>query len=160
MKYISTLIAVKDIQKSKQFYHDVLGLEVISDLGANITLTGGFALQRMDTWQYYIGGKEVNLCNHAAELVFEEKDMDNLLEHLKRFDIEYVHDTMEHSWGQRVIRFYDPDFHIIEVGEDMEKVVKRFKASGMTDEQVAERMKVSLEYVQGYLKGDAGGHKA
>ena len=44
MKYISTLIAVKDIQKSKQFYHDVLGLEVISDLGANVTLTGGFAL--------------------------------------------------------------------------------------------------------------------
>ena len=67
---------------------------------------------------------------------------------------------IEHSWGQRVIRFYDPDFHIIEVGEDMEMVVKRFKNTGMTEEQVAERMRVPLEYVQGYLMGDVGGHEA
>lgn len=152
MKYMSTLIAVKDMQKSKQFYHDILDLEVVSDLGANVTLTGGFALQSMDTWQYFIGGKDVSLQNNAVELVFEEEDMDAFLEHLRKFDIEYVHDTVEHSWGQRVIRFYDPDFHIIEVGEDMEMVVKRFKNTGMTDEQVAERMDVPLEYVQGYLK--------
>lgn len=152
MKYMSTLIAVKDMQKSKQFYHDILGLEVVSDLGANVTLTGGFALQSMDTWQYFIGGKDVSLQNNAVELVFEEEDMDAFLEHLRKFDIEYVHDTVEHSWGQRVIRFYDPDFHIIEVGEDMEMVVKRFKNTGMTDEQVAERIDVPLEYVQGYLK--------
>ena len=63
-----------------------------------------------------------------------------------------MHDTVEHSWGQRVIRFYDPDYHIIEVGEDMGMVVKRFIDSGMTEEQVAERMKVPLEYVQGYLQ--------
>ena len=59
---------------------------------------------------------------------------------------------VEHSWGQRVIRFYDPDYHIIEVGEDMEMVVRRFINSGMTEEQVAQRMHVSLEYIKGYLK--------
>ena len=152
MKYVSTLISVVDMEISKKFYHDVLGLEVISDLGANVTLTGGFALQRMDTWRYFIANKDVDLHNNAVELVFEEKEMDNFLEHVKQFDIEYVHDMVEHSWGQRVIRFYDPDYHIIEVGEDMEIVVKRFKNLGMTDEQVAERMNVPLEYVQGYLK--------
>lgn len=151
MKYVSTLISVVDMEISKRFYHDVLGLEVISDLGANVTLTGGFALQRMDTWRYFIDNKEVNLHNNAVELVFEEKDFDKFIEQLKLFDINYVHDTVEYGWGQRVIRFYDPDFHIIEVGEDMEMVVKRFKNSGMTEEQVAERMKVPLEYVQGYL---------
>ena len=40
MRYTSTLIAVSDIEKSKQFYHDVLGLDVIADFGANVTLTG------------------------------------------------------------------------------------------------------------------------
>jgi len=25
-------------------------------------------------------------------------------------------------WGQRVIRFYDPDMHIVEVGESLESV--------------------------------------
>ncbi len=151
MKYVSTLISVTNIEISKKFYHDVLGLEVISDLGANVTLTGGFALQTMDTWQYFIANKDVRLRSNAIELVFEEKELDRFLEHLKNFDIEYVHDTVEYGWGQRVIRFYDPDYHIIEVGEDMEMVVKRFKNSGMTEEQVAERMGVPLEYVQGYL---------
>ena len=151
MKYVSTLISVKDMKVSKKFYHDVLGLEVISDLGANVTLTGGFALQRMDTWQYFIANKEVSLHNNAIELVFEEKEFDMFFEHLKKFDITYVHDVVEYGWGQRVVRFYDPDYHIIEVGEDMEMVVKRFKNTGMTDEQVAARMKVPVEYVQGYL---------
>lgn len=152
MKYVSTLISVTNMEASKQFYHDVLGLEVISDLGANVTLTGGFALQTMDTWRYFIANKEVNLHNNATELVFEEKNIEAFLEHLKNFDIKYVHDTVEHSWGQRVVRFYDPDYHIIEVGEDMEMVVMRFINSGMTEEQVAQRMHVSLEYVKGYLK--------
>ena len=151
MKYVSTLISVKDMEISKQFYHDVLGLDVIADLGANVTLTGGFALQTMVTWQHFIADKDVRLHNNATELVFEEEDFDMFLNHLKKFDIVYVHDMVEHSWGQRVIRFYDPDYHIIEVGESMEMVVKRFKNTGMTDEQVAERMHVSLEYVQGYL---------
>ena len=38
MKFRSTLIAVKDIDISKQFYHDVLGLNVVADFGANVTL--------------------------------------------------------------------------------------------------------------------------
>ena len=49
-----------------------------------------------------------------------------------------------------MVRFYDPDGHIIEVGEAMETVVKRFRDSGMTDGQVAERMDVPLEYVRGF----------
>lgn len=151
MQYVSTLISVKDMEISKRFYHDVLGLDVIVDLGANVTLTGGFALQTMDTWQDFIADKDVTLHNNAMELVFEEVDFDIFLNHIKKFDIAYVHDLIEYSWGQRVIRFYDPDHHIIEVGESMEIVVKRFKNTGMTDEQVAERMNVPLEYVQGYL---------
>ena len=54
---------------------------------------------------------------------------------------------MEHSWGQRVVRFYDPDKHIIEVGENMKVVCKRFLDSGMTPEQVANRMDVPMKFV-------------
>ena len=39
---------------------------------------------------------------------------------------------------KRVVRFYDPDKHIIEVGENMKAVCKRFLDSEMTPEQVAE----------------------
>lgn len=147
VKYVSTLIAVNDMEISKRFYHDVLGMEVLSDFGANVTLTGGLSLQTMDSWVNFIGGKGVNLRNNAVELYFEEKDIDMFLIRLKNYEVEYVHDIKEHSWGQRVIRFYDPDYHIIEVGEAMETVVKRFKDMGMTDEQVSERMDVPPEYV-------------
>ena len=50
MKYTGTLIAVKDMEKSKRFYHDVLGMEVAADFGANVTLTGGLVLQTLETW--------------------------------------------------------------------------------------------------------------
>lgn len=46
---------------------------------------------------------------------------------------------IEHGWGQRVIRFYDPDGHIIEVGEDMKMVINRFLDSGMTMEEVSKK---------------------
>ena len=59
---------------------------------------------------------------------------------------------MEHNWGQRVVRFYDPNHHIIEVAEDISMVVKRFLHSGMTVEQVADRMDVPVDYVKECLK--------
>lgn len=65
------------------------------------------------------------------------------------YDYDWIH-FKEHSWGQRVVRFYDPDEHIIEVGENMEMVCRRFLDSGMTLEQVAERMDVPLDYVKNF----------
>ena len=59
--------------------------------------------------------------------------------------MEYLGEVIEHSWGQRVIRFYDPDGHIIEVGEDMKMVIKRFFASGMTMEEISVKMDASVE---------------
>lgn len=54
--------------------------------------------------------------------------------------------------GQRVVRFYDLDKHIIEVGENMKIVCKRFLNGGMTPEQVAERMDVPIEFVIDCIK--------
>lgn len=66
--------------------------------------------------------------------------------------MEYVHPVKEHAWGQRVVRFYDPDRHMIEVGEDMKVVCKRFLDSGMTVEQTAERMDVPVDAVYEYTR--------
>ena len=65
---------------------------------------------------------------------------------LKKYpNIECLGEVIEHSWGQRVIRFYDLDGHIIEVGENMKMVIKRFLASGMTIDEVSVKMDVSFE---------------
>ncbi|MFR5683907.1 MAG: VOC family protein, partial [Clostridia bacterium] len=55
MKFKNPLLVVKDIEKSKKFYQKVLGLHVIMDFGANITLTGGISLQTEETWREFIG---------------------------------------------------------------------------------------------------------
>ena len=132
LKYTSTLIAVADMEISKQFYHDVLGLEVVADFGDNVTLDGGIALQTMNTWKTFIRTDNVILPNNAGELYFEEEDMDTFCNHLKKFDICYVHPLFEHRWGQRVVRFYDPDRHIIEVGEKLDAVILRFMEQGLS----------------------------
>jgi hypothetical protein len=58
-----------------------------------------------------------------------------------------VHGVKEFPWGQRVIRFYDPDRHILEVGEKMEMVCKRFLDSGMTVEETSKRTMLPIEFV-------------
>ena len=89
MKYTCSLIAVSDMEKSKQFYHDVLGMNVVADFGANVTLEGGITLQTMDTWKAFIQTDDVTLPNNAGELYFEEEDLDAFCDHLKQFDIRY-----------------------------------------------------------------------
>lgn len=92
--------------------------------------------------------------SNNAEIVFEEQDFEGFLRKLKeRQDIEYLGEAIEHSWGQRVIRFYDLDGHIIEVGEDMKMVIRRFLASGMTMEDVSVKMDVSMVDLSKFLCG-------
>ncbi|MBX8939101.1 VOC family protein [Enterococcus gilvus] len=154
MNYQGTLIAVKDIEQAKVFYQSVLELDVMVDAGEHVQLTEGIFLQTVDSWADFIHKKEteVILENNAIELYFETKDMDAFIERLAaRKDIEYLHPLLEHSWGQRAIRFYDLDKHIIEVAESIAMVVKRFIDSGMTIEEVAERTGVEPPYIKDIL---------
>ncbi len=56
--------------------------------------------------------------SNSCELYFEEQDIESFARKLERLypSIEYLNRLMTHSWGQRVIRFYDLDGNLIEVG--------------------------------------------
>ena len=112
------------------------------------------ALQTRETWAEFIGvsAEELGWCGRVSEIYFEEDDFDSFAEKLSRMEIHYVHPVKEHTWGQRVVRFYDPDGHIVEVGENMKAVCKRFLDSGMTEEQAAERMDVPLKFIKGCMR--------
>ena len=135
MRLKNILIVVKDIEKSKKFYKELFGLEIAADFGENVVLTEGLALQEKNLWETFIERKSIEGGNDA-ELYFEENDIDGFLKKLddSSFNIEYVNRLKEHDWGQRVIRLYDPDRHIIEIGEEMEYVARRFLRQGMTAE--------------------------
>ena len=152
MQYKGPMLVVNDIDKSVEFYENILGMSVILDFGANKTLTGGLALQTAETYKDFIDGRALCFGGNDFELYFEEDDFDSFIQRLKRFDIEFVHPVKEHAWGQRVVRFYDPDKHIVEVGENLKSVCRRFLESGMTPEQTAERMDVPLKFVNSCTK--------
>ncbi len=117
MKLKNVLIVVKDIERSRRFYHELFGLDVVLDNDGNMILTEGLVLQEAGIWETFTG-KEVIPRNNACELYFEEKDLEGFVEKLEKLypDVVYVNRLMEHSWGQKVIRFYDPDGNLIEVG--------------------------------------------
>ena len=152
MKFKNPLLVVTDMQTSIEFYKNVLGLRVIMDFGANVTLTGGVCLQTKDTWSEFIGTNDIRFCGNNGEIYFEEDDFDLFIKRLETFEISYVHPVKEHSFGQRAVRFYDPDNHIIEVGENIKTVCKRFLDSGMTAEQVAQRMDVPIKFVNSCMR--------
>lgn len=117
MRLKNILIVVKDIEKSKQFYHDLFGLDMILDSDGNMILTEGLVLQDAKIWKNFLG-KDIVPENHSFELYFEEKNIEAFIEKLENLypSIQYVNRLMEHSWGQKVVRFYDLDGNLIEVG--------------------------------------------
>lgn len=121
MKLKNTLIAVKDIKKALKFYQDVFGLELIADYDGNMVLSDGLVLQDEKIWRQFIG-RDIVYENNACELYFEEKNIESFIEKLETLypNIQYVNPLMTHSWGQKVIRFYDLDGNLIEVGTPVE----------------------------------------
>ena len=120
MRLKNFLIVVKDIERSKNFYHDLFGFEVILDNDGNMILTEGLVLQEEKYWKDFLG-KEIIPESNSCELYFEESDIEGFIEKLEKYypEVQYVNKLMTHSWGQKVIRFYDPDGHLIEVGTPM-----------------------------------------
>lgn len=146
MKYMCSVMSVADINAARKFYEDLFGLELDQDYGINISFTCGLSLQQEFDWLVNIKKEDIRKKSNNMELCFEEQDFDGFLQKLKQYpDIEYVGDVVEHSWGQRVVRFYDLDGHMIEVGEEMKMVINRFLASGMTMEEISVKMDASIE---------------
>lgn len=121
MKLRNILIVVKDIEKAKKYYRDLFGLHVISDNDGNVILSEGLVLQEESCWKDFLK-REISGKNNASELYFEEPNIEAFIEKLEQLypETEYVNLLMTHSWGQKVVCFYDPDGNLIEVGTPMQ----------------------------------------
>ena len=120
MKLKNVLIVVKDIEKSRKFYHDLFGLDLVLDNDGNMILTEGLVLQDEKIWRSFLG-KDILPKNNSCELYFEERNIEGFVQKLEKLypQVQYVNQLMTHSWGQQVVRFYDLDGNLIEVGTPM-----------------------------------------
>ena len=146
MKYNGILLNVSDLARSKQFYHKVLGLGATTEAEGYAVLEGGIVLreQKMPG----PGGVRGDVC----ELHFEESGIERFAERLACLSsVSLCHPLKEEPWGQKVIRFCDPDGVVIAVEEPMKEVVGRFAAAGLAPHQIAKQMRMPLNDVLGHL---------
>lgn len=136
MKYICPLVLVKDIEKAKFFYTSILKQTIKTDYGENVVFHGDFSIHQREHYSQLIDGKEIITRANNFELYFEENKIEEVLDRLKQNNVELVHDIMEQPWRQRVIRFYDYDYNIIEVGESMEYVAYRLHKENKSIEEI------------------------
>jgi len=151
MKFKGSLYTVKNIDVSKEFYQDLLGQKIKYDFGENVTFDGDFSIQESSHFANMITIDENTILSKSnnSELYFETDDIEEFIFRLKSYknSVQLIHDILEHPWGQRVIRFYDPDFHIVEVGESMESVVLRLHSLGNSIKKISEITQHPEEFV-------------
>ena len=148
MKYICSLVTVADINRSRQFYENILKQEVKYDFGENITFKGDFAIHLKSHYAKLIDGKTITSGGNNFELYFEYNDIDTLVNELKGNNVEFVHEVREQPWRQKVVRFFDPDCNIIEVGESMEHLCYRLSKEGKSIEEIVLITYMPVEFVK------------
>lgn len=153
MKF-STMFISRDLEQTKAFYAKLFGMRVISDFVENITLTGGLSFQTIDSWGEFIHKEvaDIKLGGNDAEIYVEVDDLDAFVKLVEQEQVKLVHPLQTHNWGQRGLRVYDPDMHIIEIAEPLPTVVKRFAKEGLSPEQISKRTMLSEKMVQRMLK--------
>lgn len=155
MKFICPLIVVKDIKRARHFYEAILGQVVKYDFGENVTFEGDFAIHLDNHFHQLISGNEDRVIKYKTnnfELYFESQDILESEQVLKKAGVEFIHEITEQPWGQRVVRVYDYDGHIVEIGESMESVVSRYFEEGLSSDEVSKRTSMPLEFVMNVIK--------
>jgi catechol 2,3-dioxygenase-like lactoylglutathione lyase family enzyme len=152
IKFISAVIMVKDVKASREFYEGLLGQRVSMDHGPNVAFEGGFAIWQKDHASEIIFNQPhpapIPAGCHAMEIYFETENLDEIRDKIAAKKIEFVHDLIEQPWGQRVLRVYDPDGAIVEVGEPMSCVIIRLLKAGLDEEEIVKHTSMPLVIIQ------------
>lgn len=154
LKYQGVLIVVNDMAVSRRFYEECLGQKVLFDFGVDVAFEGGLTIHQKDHFQELLGGERfaVVIKSHAGELYFESAEIETFEQRLKETGVEFIHPIREQPWAQRVMRIYDPDGHVIEIGESMEAAVLRLYQQGSSLESICQRTGMPRSFVEGAIK--------
>ncbi|MFW9989726.1 MAG: VOC family protein [Candidatus Odinarchaeota archaeon] len=154
LKFESTVFFVNDIESSKYFYNIILGQKIMMDFGRNVGFEGGFAIWEKNYALNTIFSKEaknIKVGMNNFEIYFECAEIEKIFKKLKKQEIQIIHPIIEHPWGQRAFRIYDPDDHIIEIAEPMSEVVVRLHVEGKTIEEIAQKSLMPIEFIKSIL---------
>lgn len=155
IQFHSTVLFVEDIETSKKFYTEILGCEIKEDFGTNVSLACGISLWQIAEEHVIpttLGRESVFGPSNRQELYFEAIDLPSVEKRLLDTDVAFLHRLHEEPWGQQTIRFFDPDGHLIEVGEPLEAFLQRFFDSGMSLEEIEAKTSVPVRDIRKILE--------
>lgn len=153
----TTAIYVKDIEVSKNFYSNIMNLAVDQDLDKYVLYKVGFAIWQLE--ESHMVAQKIGLSHtedqsvQRFELFFETWNLMEVYGRLKGKNVEFLHGIHEETWGQLTIRFYDPDHHLIEVGEFQEQFVNRMYKEGKIAEEIMAKTHMSYEKLKTLILG-------
>lgn len=122
LKFIHPVVFVKDIRVSKDFYAKTLGLKVVGDHGPFVLFEDHFSIHQAQELAVTIwktnapSDTDLPQGQHNLLLYFETNELETIFARLTS-KVRLIHPIEQQAWGQKVFRFYDPDGHVIEVGE-------------------------------------------
>jgi len=119
MESPSTLLVVQNIEISKNFYVNVLGLDLVEEHNDCMKFKVGHHEVLM-----FQGSKQATLYEHGysanSTLIFTVSDIDNKINQLKSKGVFFVHETPnQNRWG-RYAAFKDPSGIVHELFESNE----------------------------------------
>jgi catechol 2,3-dioxygenase-like lactoylglutathione lyase family enzyme len=152
VQFKTALLFVNDVKSSRDFYEKVLNQKVVYDFGEDVVFDGGFAIHDADHISVLLFNRPNpntvgELGKENFELYFETDELDEACSRVAKSGAAIIHDVMEQPWGQRVMRFYDPDHHIVEIGEPMTAVIRRYLGKGMSAAEAARKTSMPIEEV-------------
>jgi catechol 2,3-dioxygenase-like lactoylglutathione lyase family enzyme len=119
IRFRHSIALVRDMEESKHFYRDVLGLAIVQDFETFVLFQNDFAIHRADLFYEYINkpyhGEKMGHDN--VDFYLTTTDLDNVRDKLKDNQVMFIHDIKQMACGEKVIRVYDPDGHILEIGD-------------------------------------------
>ncbi len=124
LRFVNTIVFVRDIRISKAFYAEMLGLQVIGDYGAFVLFENHLAIHQarelaVTVWKAETpSGTDQSQGRHNVLIYFETSALEEAFAHLKD-QVRLIHPIERQAWGQAVFRFYDPDGHVVEIGEPL-----------------------------------------
>lgn len=138
MSFVSSVIVVEDVIRSRMLYETILRLKVTADFGIyNIGFEGGLSLYRKAFFQELIDAQVDLGKHHNVVLYFEVDDPEELEKAITEKDFDFIHKIKEQPWKQRSFRFYDYDNHILEIAEKMDVAIYRLLQNGHTIEEIS-----------------------
>jgi catechol 2,3-dioxygenase-like lactoylglutathione lyase family enzyme len=152
IRFSSTVLITRRFGAMKRFYTEMLGQQVTLDFGSCVTLECALTI-----WELREGHALAQSTrqggNADMEICFETEDFDADAARILAAQVPLVHGITEEAWGQRTLRFRDPDGNIVELGESIPCFCRRLHACGLDADAVARKTGVAPETVRRYLQG-------